>query len=126
MSRMAVQETHTSSYTMYKHTCTCVHALSIATCMYIYVHVHAQHRLVMQEVQYMCMPYIVPLGNGLIKVSDGIVWVCACIYVCLVLEDTLDALIGLRTDKMGGRKERKREGRRQERVENKKVQSLSS
>ena len=65
--------------------------------------VHAQHRLVMQEV-YVYMPYIVPLGHGLIKVSDGIVWVCACNYICLFLEDTLDALISLHTDKMGGRK----------------------
>ena len=62
MSRMAVQEAHTSSYTMYKHTYTCVHALRIATCMYIYVHVHAQHRLVMQEVQY--MPYIAMPHKG--------------------------------------------------------------
>ena len=56
----------------------------------------------------MCMSYIVPLGNGLIKVSDGIVWVCACNHICLFLEDTLDALIGLRTGKMGGRKEEKK------------------
>ena len=57
----------------------------------------------------MCMPYIVPLGNGLIKVSDGVVWVCACNHVCLFLENTLDALIGLHTDKMGGREEEGRE-----------------
>ena len=56
----------------------------------------------------MCMPYIVPLGNGLIKVSDSVVWVCACNHVCLFLEDTLDALIGLRTGKMGGRKKEKK------------------
>ena len=56
----------------------------------------------------MCMPYIVPLGDGLIKVSDGIVWVCACNYVCLFLEDTLDALIGQCTDNMGGRKKEKK------------------
>ena len=68
----------------------------------------------MQEVQYMCMPYIVPLGNGLIKVSDGIVWVCACNHVCLFLEDTLDALIGLRTGKMGGRE---KEGREEDKKE---------
>ena len=70
------------------------------------------------------MPYIVPLGDGLIKVSDGIVWVYACNHVCLFLEDTLDALIGLCTDKMGGRKEEREKGR--EEVENKKIQSLSS
>ena len=43
--------------------------------------------------------YIVPLGNGLIKISDGIVWVCACNHVCLFLEDTLNALIGLQKER---------------------------
>ena len=79
---------------------------------YIYVHVHAQHRLVMQEVQYMYMPYIVPLGNGLIKVSDGIVWVCACNHVCLFLEDTLNALI-----RQYGRKEEREKGKEEDKRE---------
>ena len=79
----------------------------------MYMYIHAQHRLVMQEVQYMCMPYIVPLGDGLIKVSDGVVWVCACDHVCLFLEDTLDALIGLHN----GRKEEREKGKEEDKRE---------
>ena len=63
----------------------------------------------------MCMPYIVPLGNGLIKVSDGIVWVCTCNHVCLFLEDTLDALIGLCTD--NGRKEEREKEKEEDKRE---------